>query len=549
MRAVSVVLPSAIALALGVSCRDPTEITIDLTTDAPCPSLNTTRIAVGAPAELDNLADSTTTDACNGGSIGSIVLVPSGDKSAQVGVRVVTGVSRRASDCVAGSIDGCIVARRVLRYLPHTPLHMTIAMRSACIGVSCPSDQTCVEGKCTSAVVDPGQCVGAGCDETGLGDGGAPEGAASDAPSVDGSIVLPTVNAPLSVYGFGCALAANGNARCWGANDQGQMGNGDTGAAQLTPGDVALGIKPAALAVGERHACALGDGGGAYCWGQGAAGELGDGTASSSPRPVRVRLTGTAVKLSAGFQHTCALMSNGTVQCWGINTYRELGDPTNDVVPSPFQVPGISGATDVAVGGGHVCAIVGAKAVCWGADGYGQLGDGTTVVTSSPPLNVALPEPPIALAAGVDHTCALGASRAVYCWGANETGQLGNGTVAVTSSDPTPLPHRVAVGPAVAIAAAAAESCAILVDGSLACWGSNDDGELGIGKSSAVPASSPVTVKNVSNPTQIAVGHSLACARLTSGQVECWGYNANGELGRGTKTAEEPLPAPAQNLP
>ena len=162
----------ATVVVLGVAtigCKDPTEMTFVLTTDVPCEKIKGVSVAVGSPDDIDKRPSAVTSHTCQAGGLGSIVTIPSGEKNDRMSIRVTAGVERDPGECEApGFGTGCIVARRSLRYVPHTPLTVEISLRSACNGVTCGAAETCVVGVCTSAdVVDPNACTGS-CDERAL---------------------------------------------------------------------------------------------------------------------------------------------------------------------------------------------------------------------------------------------------------------------------------------------------------------------------------------------------------------------------------------------
>ena len=164
-------------LALG-ACRDATQARIVLRTDALCEDVRETSIATGDPALVDPLSPVAVTKACESGRIGDLVIVPSADKDAPFAVSVVTGLNKSAADCVRdGFVGGCIVARRSLRFLPHRDLEMPILLEVACRDVPCEATQTCRQGQCVSASVNPDECASArGCDVEAprpIADGGA----------------------------------------------------------------------------------------------------------------------------------------------------------------------------------------------------------------------------------------------------------------------------------------------------------------------------------------------------------------------------------------
>jgi len=169
-------------LVLGAcGCRPPTEVTVVITTNVACEKVTDTGIVVGTAADVEQKHAGTVTSTCTGGTVGSLVLVPSKARDAAFVVKVVTGVGVSTEDCLASPTRptdvkgerGCIVARRELGFIPQTPLTLPIVMHQACIGVQCAPDQTCVEGGlCASDKVDPHLCAGpGGCEESALGSG------------------------------------------------------------------------------------------------------------------------------------------------------------------------------------------------------------------------------------------------------------------------------------------------------------------------------------------------------------------------------------------
>lgn len=153
---------SLTALAAGsIGCRTPTEAFIDITTDGACHDVAETGITAGLIGDIETEDYGATTQACDeDGTIGSIVLYPEeGEKEAPFAFKVVTSLGSDVTDCVAPDYGpNCIVARRAMRFVPHEPFHVPVRMTVACAGVSCPEDQTCFDGTCHTATVDPGDC-------------------------------------------------------------------------------------------------------------------------------------------------------------------------------------------------------------------------------------------------------------------------------------------------------------------------------------------------------------------------------------------------------
>lgn len=230
-----------------------------------------------------------------------------------------------------------------------------------------------------------------------------------------------------------------------------------------------------------------------YCWGSNRSGQLGNGATADGLVPVAVNgLAGGAATISAGDGHTCAMTAAGGVMCWGGNRHGQLGNGSTVDSLVPVAVGGLPDEVlEVSAGGDHACVVTSSsKLRCWGANQYGQLGDGSTADRSSPTLVSAFPHDydVIEVELGVSHTCAVTRFDQAWCWGNNDHGQLGIGSTANSS-----VPVAVAdlgLGGA-AMAAGQHHTCGLTGVGGLRCWGRNDLGQLGNGSTtdSLVPIS------------------------------------------------------------
>jgi alpha-tubulin suppressor-like RCC1 family protein len=357
-----------------------------------------------------------------------------------------------------------------------------------------------------------------------------------------------TYKVPTPVFGLGAgsdvtAIAAGANhtcaviaqaALCWGDNEQGQLGDGSTNnhSKSTQVSGLGFGSGVTAIATGSDHSCAM-KGTQVYCWGLIGHGALGDGTDGRDRVPHAVSLVGSAQAqaVATGNNFSCALTTLGGVQCWGENYWGQLGNGQEQTAFSP-TVSGITtGATQIAAGYSHACAIANNGGVqCWGNNIYGELGTGDNNHSSSPKQagGFGAGSGVAAIAAGANHTCAV-IAQAAFCWGDNGNGQLGTGDTTSTSS-PILVQNLGAGSGVTAIAAGAFHTCAI-VNGGVQCWGYNAFGQLGTNDNLGyqVPTS-VVGLGAGSGVTAIAAGDYHTCA-IVNGGVQCWGYNVFGQLG------------------
>lgn len=286
-----------------------------------------------------------------------------------------------------------------------------------------------------------------------------------------------------------CARLIDGSVRCWGWNANGQVGDAAAPGGALAPRLVPGLSNVAGLAAGSRHTCAHLADGTVRCWGSNDMGQLGDGTTEERHSPVAVADLQGVTKLVAGFGHTCARVDDGSVRCWGSNMFGELGDGTMMDSLAPVTVPGLADVAGLASGTLHTCArLDDGSARCWGSNMTGALGDGTTTDSATPAIVFGL-EDVAELSAGSFHTCARLVDSSVRCWGSNARGQVGDGTPASVVTSPIAVPSLSTVA---ALATGQSHTCALLGDGAIRCWGANDAGQLGDGTTTSRLTPTPV---------------------------------------------------------
>jgi len=408
---------------------------------------------------------------------------------------------------------------------------------------------------------------------------------------------------------FACAILDDGTAKCWGDNSKGQLGdgticriyypalgsdlsNGCNGAGgKSEPTEVQLGSNEriTAISAGVSHTCATLYSGTIECWGNNENGQLGDGTRIDRSFPAPVKF----VSISTGGYHSCAIINADdgrnriideeytNLVCWGRSTHGQSGigfegsDEDGDgiidafaggsvprsITPTPVFL-GAFGylnleyyyAVAVATGGHHTCVIVqDGKVKCWGYNWYGQLGvEGDDSRLTPATVNLGTGRTAVDISAGYHHTCATLDDRSLKCWGRNDRGQLGDGTICLSGStdfgcngrkgknQPSLVDLPTQYGDIKSVDGGLHHTCAIFDSGaavnpvSIYCWGSNSKGQLGCGSMCGVQ-SSPIAVELGGDkyPIDIDVGRYHSCAILDDGTTQCWGYNYYGQIGNG----------------
>ena len=326
-----------------------------------------------------------------------------------------------------------------------------------------------------------------------------------------------------------CRVGADGAANCWGALEFDEQ--------ILAHERLAIpDVRWRSISVGMRNLCGIDDAGAAWCLGQNPTGQLGNGSTAdrllSSPVRVAGGLVFNAISVGA---HSCGIATGGAAWCWGQGDYGQLGNDSNQNSAVPVQVAGGLKFRSISAGLLHSCGVTtDGRAWCWGSNelaplGAGLAGPGTMVVHT--PAAVAGTVRFEAIAASYQHTCALATDGSIWCWGVNQSGRLGDGT---TTDRETPV--RIAGErrfKRLATSSPNSHSCALALDGAAYCWGFNADGQLGNGSKADSPR--PAAVAGGLKFVSISAGRFHTCAVTFDDAVWCWGGGRFDGLGIGTK--------------
>ncbi|HTY95837.1 MAG TPA: IPT/TIG domain-containing protein, partial [Solirubrobacteraceae bacterium] len=336
-----------------------------------------------------------------------------------------------------------------------------------------------------------------------------------------------------AALGANGALAASPAASGWGGNGSGQLGDGTLETSRDPIPVSGLG-EVTSVASGGEHSLALLPNGTVMAWGANTAGELGDGNNTSSDIPVPVSgLTGVTA-IAAGGEFSLALLSNGHVMAWGQNLEGELGDGFNNSSNVPVEVSGLSEVTAISAGGKHALALQSdGRVKAWGSNKNGQLGIGMLDNDELVPVEVKELGGVTAVAGGGQFSLALLSNGTVEAWGADGSGQLGNGTKTTNSDTPVAVQGLIGVH---AIAAGESHAVAALTGGEVFAWGDGKSGELGNGL--AEQSSVPVQASGLTEVSAVEAGKNFSVALQASGNVWTWGVNGEGQLGIGTKESQ-----------
>ncbi|WP_434424146.1 RCC1 domain-containing protein [Nannocystis pusilla] len=376
---------------------------------------------------------------------------------------------------------------------------------------------------------------------------------------------------------FSCARFNDGKVKCWGANTAGQLGLGDKLHRGDEPGEMGAALPfvdlgplgAVEIAAGEAFVCARLEDGTIKCWGSNNYGVLGVGDTiarGDHPNEMGVNLPAFSlgdvpvVHMSAGDAFMCALLADGSVKCWGYAAFGrlglgdsgDLGNVPGEVGPELPVVPLGAPVVELATGASHTCVrFADDKIKCWGlgsgALGLGSFehkGDNVGEIAALPFVDLG-PLPAKSVRTGNLTSCAVMGDQSLRCWGS--VTPLGFGDPEHRGDGPgemgVNLPAIAVGGPVETLLAADRGACVRLVGGTIKCWGANAWGQLGLGDTEdrgdgpgEMGDDLPALDLGLANKVlQISRWDIHACALFESGAVKCWGHNLNGQLGLGDK--------------
>jgi alpha-tubulin suppressor-like RCC1 family protein len=363
-------------------------------------------------------------------------------------------------------------------------------------------------------------------------------GSSSSAQQIDVVIQAKSVSAG---FRHTCVVSAASQGYCWGNNEDGALGPSLGTAGSPFPIAVPEGLLINSISAGEEFTCATTTGGTGYCWGSNEWGELGRGNRISSPVPAVVNGGIAFASISAGAGHACGVEQVfRALYCWGRNTSGELGVGSTDMYRTAPDVgrevlPNVNSVSAGEFVGAFSCAEDFSVPLCWGSNSGGQLGSLSTLGASSTPvpIDLATQDFILGVTAGGAHACTWTSARVAYCWGRNVEGQVGS----ASTNSSFPQPTRVVGTQAfVSLTAGSGHTCGLTGEMTVYCWGANDLGQLGIGGNTLGESKPTLPVSGGLTFLSIDAGWNHTCGVTPSGAVYCWGSNEGGQLGDGTTT-------------
>lgn len=343
-----------------------------------------------------------------------------------------------------------------------------------------------------------------------------------------------------------CGLQVDATGWCWGLNAWGSVGDGTT---RPQPHPVRLPGRWTSLDTREGTTCGLRPDASAWCWGRNDVGTVGDGSGRDEVS-VPTRLPGRWREIGfneqadgSGFDTACGLRTDASLWCWGYDRYAQSGDGqggADDVQPVPHQVPGRWAGLPVGTGATRCAIDLDAAAWCWGANQTGQVGNGRTVGTYGGEAPYELPGRWTSISTGTQSidagtTCGVQTDGSGWCWGANGAGQVGNGATGDVLV-PTRLPG--AWSEILTPTVREDPTCGLRPDGTAACWGQNSAG--GVGDGTTGPQLTPYELEGTW--ASLRTADQTTCGVTPEGAGYCWGQDRYGAVGDGQDRRSTPAP-------
>ncbi len=414
------------------------------------------------------------------------------------------------------------------------PMCSTCGEDGQCIvdadGSECASGR-CYEGNCCEGCWDGAQCAaGTSNDVCGANGDSCVRCACESSTCVDGSCTPTMVVSQLGLGGFtSCAILESGQLWCWGANEEGQLGLGNG-----SPNTVNVPTQVGTdlwldHSQGEDNGCAVRQDNTLWCWGNNEDGQLGVGDTTARNAPTAEASGATdwvQVEAATTGNHACGIRSDNSLHCWGGNNRGQLGvgDTADRNVPTALSAGTWS---QVSLGDEHSCGVRPDGTLwCWGSNEDGQLGQGD-VVDLNAPTQVGTDTNWGSVSAGFAHTCGLRTDGTLWCWGDNNSGALG-------TDDRIDHMSPVQVGAdtwRLVVSTGNRYNCAVRSDGTLWCWGRNFRGALGTGD--MADRGAPTQVGASTDWAGVDLGRDHTCGLKPNGTIECFGRNFFGSLGTG----------------
>ncbi|MCL2793310.1 MAG: hypothetical protein FWD87_09485 [Spirochaetaceae bacterium] len=346
------------------------------------------------------------------------------------------------------------------------------------------------------------------------------------------TLPVPTVNTVTAVAAGNShtlVIGANGTLWGWGNSDNGQTGLRMLGGTPTAPLQAGIATNWASVSAGAFHTVAVTTNGQLWAWGNNQFGQLGNGTTTNHDVPVRIGTATNWASVSAGERHTVAVTTTGQLWAWGRNWDGATGlDTTSGNTLTPTRVGIATNWASVSAGAFHTVAVTtNGQLWAWGDRGQGRLGDGESWGNQNTPIRIGDATNWRAVSAGAIHTVAIRMDGTLWAWGSNANGQTGLG---ITSGN-TLIPTRVGETTNwVSVSAGSGHTMAIREGNTLWGWGANSSGQLGDG--TTTQRNAPHQVQS-GTWTSVSAGRFHTVAIRTGGELWTWGSNLEGQLGSG----------------